>query len=83
MKSIRVTVPSSPENVVSRMAVFARYARVTVCSGFVGAIVQWPLSGPPTRAAKQAPPSKPGRHSQSIEPPRLTSAAVSVLPINP
>ena len=37
---------------------------------------QRPLSGPPSSAAKQAPESKRGKQSQSIEPSRSTSAAV-------
>jgi hypothetical protein len=37
----------------------------------------------PSSVAKHAPESNRGRHSQSIEPLRPTSAAVRVLPIRP
>ena len=47
-----------------------------------GASSQRPCSGPPSRAAKQAAESKRGQHSQSIEPSRPTSAAVSQSPIS-
>jgi hypothetical protein len=43
--------------------------------------LQRPFSGPPSRAAKQAPESNRGRQSQSIDPSRLTSAAVRQSPI--
>ena len=46
-----------------------------------GAISQRPCSGVPSRAAKQAPESKRGKQSQSIEPSRPTSAAVSQSPM--
>ena len=47
-----------------------------------GAISQRPFSGVPSSAAKQAPESKRGKQSQSIEPPRSTSAAVCRSPIS-
>ena len=50
--------------------------------GSAGAIRQRPLSGVPTSAAKQAALSKRGQHSQSIEPSRLTSAALWQSPIS-
>jgi len=43
---------------------------------------QRPLSGVPTIAAKHAGLSKRGQHSQSIEPSRLTSAALRQSPIS-
>jgi hypothetical protein len=43
---------------------------------------QRPWSGVPSSAAKQAPESNRGQHSQSIDPPFDTSAAVSQSPIN-
>jgi hypothetical protein len=42
---------------------------------------QRPLSGVPTSEAKQAGLSKRGQHSQSIEPSRLTRAALWQSPI--
>lgn len=42
------------------------------------AINQRPCSGPPSRAAKQAPQSNRGRHSQSIDPLRHTSCRLQV-----
>jgi hypothetical protein len=47
-----------------------------------GKIAKRPCSGPPIKAAKQAPESKRGRQSQSIEPRRETRAAVSPSPIS-
>jgi hypothetical protein len=49
--------------------------------GIVGAIVQCPLLGFPTSAAKQASESNAGRHSQLIDPPLVTRAAVRMSPI--
>ena len=43
---------------------------------------QRPLAGVPSRAANAAGLSKRGQQSQSIEPPRLTSAAVWQSPIS-
>ena len=48
-----------------------------------GWIVQWPFSASPSSAAKSAPESKRGRHSQSTEPSRLTSAADCRSPMSP
>ena len=48
-----------------------------------GEIAQRPLSFVPRSAAKQAPESKRGRQSQSMEPSRPTSAPVSVSPMKP
>jgi hypothetical protein len=48
-----------------------------------GAISQRPCFGAPRIAAKHASESKAGQHSQSIEPSRPTSAAVSQSPIRP
>jgi hypothetical protein len=47
-----------------------------------GAISQRPFLCVPRSAAKQASESKAGQHSQSIEPLRPTSAAVSPSPIS-
>jgi len=52
-------------------------------TGSAGSISHRPFFGSPTRAANTASESKRGRQSQSIDPPRLTSAAVWVLPIMP
>jgi hypothetical protein len=49
---------------------------------FFGASSHRPLSGVPRIAAKQAPESKRGQHSQSIEPVHETSAAVSQSPMS-
>ena len=51
-----------------------------VCAGQID---QRPCSSYPTSAAKQASESNAGQHSQSIEPSRPTSAAVSQSPISP
>jgi len=56
-------------------------AAVTLRLSPAGAIFQRPLQGSPSRAAKQAPESKLGQHSQSMEPSRPTRAAVSQSPI--
>src|ERR1700733_1008697 len=47
-----------------------------------GAICQRPCSRPPSSAAKQAAESKRGKHNQSIDPSRPTSAAVWQSPIS-
>ena len=57
-------------------------ARPSCTSTFsAGASFQRPFSGEPSRAAKHAPESNRGTHSQSIEPSRPTSAAVRQSPI--
>ena len=81
MKSITVTAPSSVRNLVSRMRVWSRYLRLAWNFSASGAIRQRPLSGVPRSAAKHASESNRGQHSQSIEPSRETSAAVSQSPI--
>ena len=48
-----------------------------------GAISQRPCLSVPSSAAKQASESNAGQHSQSIDPSRPTSAAVSQSPISP
>ena len=48
-----------------------------------GAMRQNPFPSSPRIRAKQAPESKRGRHSQSIEPSRPTRAAVWVSPMSP
>src|SRR5215468_9431253 len=48
----------------------------------LGAMLQWPLSGDPKRAAKQAAESNRGKHRQSIDPLRPTRAAVALLPMS-
>src|SRR5947207_14339041 len=59
----------------------SRYRRDACTLSAVGVTDQKPLSGLPSRAAKTAPESKRGQHSQSIEPSRPTRAAVSQSPI--
>jgi hypothetical protein len=51
--------------------------------GSAGAISHRPFPSVPSKAAKQASESKAGQHSQSIDPLRPTSAAVSQSPISP
>ena len=82
MKSISVATPSSVSKRVSRISVSSRYFRLTRNFSVFGAIRQRPLSASPSSAAKQASESKRGQHSQSIEPSRETSAAVSQSPIS-
>ena len=81
MKSISATLPSLVSKIVSRIIVPGRYCRRMRTGGSAGAMRQRPLSGVPTRAAKQAGLSKRGQHSQSIEPSRLTRAALWQSPI--
>ncbi len=81
MKSISATLPVSVSKTVSRIIVPGRYCRWTRAGGSAGAMRQRPLSGVPTRAAKQAGLSNRGQHSQSIEPSRLTRAALWQSPI--
>jgi len=50
-------------------------------AGARGAICQRPLLSLPSSAAKHAPESKRGQHSQSIDPARDTSADVMQSPI--
>ena len=75
MKSMSVTTPVAVSNLVSRMSVSGRYRRVVRAISPAGASCQRPFSGVPSSAAKQAPESKRGRHNQSIDPSRPTSAA--------
>jgi hypothetical protein len=80
MKSSTRTTPSSDSHVVSSTNVPGRYRRV-VLPPPTGATSQRPFSALPSSEAKQAAESKRGKHSQSIEPPRSTSAAVCRSPI--
>jgi len=82
MKSTILTEPSAVSNRVSRMSVLPRYRRVTRTASSRGAISQRPWSGVPRSAAKHASESNRGQHSQSIEPSRPTSAALSQSPIS-
>jgi hypothetical protein len=81
MKSISVATPSSVSKRVSRISVSGRYFRLTRNFSVFGAIRQRPLSEVPSNAAKHASESNLGQHSQSIEPSREMSAAVSQSPI--
>jgi hypothetical protein len=81
MKSMTRTDPASDSNTVSRISVSLRYRRVTFI-GRAGATIHRPCSGPPKSAAKQAPESNRGKQHQSIEPSRLTNAAVCRSPIS-
>ena len=85
MKSMRETAPppSAVSIVVSRTKVSPRYwRRVRSGARSQGAMRQRPCSGVPSRAAKQAGLSKRGQQSQSTEPSRETSAAVSQSPMS-
>jgi hypothetical protein len=77
MKSMIATVPLSTATVVSRINVPGRYRRFTEPVSF-GANSQRPLLSSPRSFAKQLSESKRGRHSQSMEPPRLLPRAVVV-----
>src|SRR6516162_11001281 len=82
MQSINTTVPSGTENSVSKTRVPSRYRRVTFGWVALGAMLQWPLSGDPNSAAKQAVESNRGKQSQSMDPLRPTRAAVALLPMS-
>ena len=81
MQSSTVTAPASVSKSVSRIRVVSRYRRFTERTPG-GASRQNPLSGWPSSAAKHAPESKRGMQSQSMEPERDTSAAVSPSPMS-
>jgi hypothetical protein len=76
MQSATRTVPEAVANSVSSTRVPGRYRRRTRLTPLAGAICQWPFRSSPSSAAKQASESNRGRHSQSMEPSRLISAAV-------
>jgi hypothetical protein len=76
MKSVTRTLPSSVSQIDSSTIVSSRYRRRVALPPASGAIRQRPASGPPNSAANDAAESNRGRHSQSIEPFVLTSAAV-------
>ncbi len=76
MLSMTRTAPASVSNSVSRISVPSRYRRRVHSSFATGAISQRPCPASPSKAAKHAPESKRGMHSQSMEPSRPTSAAV-------
>ena len=76
MQSTTVTAPPSVSKSVSRISVPSRYRRSTFRTSLWGAICQRPLSGVPNSAAKHAPESNRGKHSQSIDPSFATNAAV-------
>src|SRR5437667_119928 len=80
MQSTTRTVPSSVSNSVSRTSVPGRYRRRTARTCPAGATCHRPCLSSPSSAAKQAPESKRGRQSQSIEPSRPPGAAVWVSP---
>ena len=68
------TVPDGVEYVVSITMVRSRYRRVTPVAPSARTD-QWPASSPRSRAKTDGL-SKRGKHSQSIDPSRLTSAAL-------
>jgi hypothetical protein len=60
----------------------SRYARLIAFAWPCGRRLHIPFSSSPTSAAKHAPESNRGKHSQSMQPSRLTSAAVRVSPMS-
>jgi hypothetical protein len=68
--------------VVSSTIVSPRYARADERTSPAGAMRQVPFDASPSSAAKTASLSKRGRHSQSIDPSRPTSAAEPRSPIS-
>ena len=76
MQSTTRTMPSAVSQNVSSTSVSPRYCRRLQVPPAAGASSQWPFAPSPSSAAKQAGESNRGRHSQSIEPSRPTSAAV-------
>lgn len=80
MKSITRTVPSGVSHSVCRTSVSSRYCRRVASPAPTGATRQLPLSSLPSSAAKHAAESNLGRQSQSTEPSRPISAAVSRSP---
>jgi hypothetical protein len=68
-------------NVVSRIRLSPRYLRSVRTISPAGAMRQRPCSGPPSSAAKHAPESNRGQHSQSIEASLPISAPVSQSPM--
>ena len=73
MASVSTAVPVAARNVVSRAMVWSTYARLASKSP-AGRIAKCPPSESRMRA-NTAGASKRGKHSQSTEPARLTSAA--------
>ena len=82
MKSVTHTSPSAVSKTVSTISVPSRYCRRFAFIFPAGAIFQKPWSRVPSSAAKHAREENVGQHSQSIEPSRDTSAAVSQSPIS-
>ncbi len=72
--SVITTVPVGVRKVVSNTIVRSRYRRVTWVA-LVAPIDQWPASSPRRRPRIEGL-SKRGKHNQSIDPSRLTSAAL-------
>ncbi len=83
MKSSTSPTPSAERNLVTSTFVSGQYSCLQTRSGTTGATAK----RPPFRSSSSAPntlgESKSGRHSQSIEPRTLTSAAVRMLPMRP
>ena len=75
------TSPLCVVNVVSRIIVPGRYRRETDATSSFGHSFQKPFSAVPSNAAKHAGEANEGQHSQSMDPSRLTSAAVSQSPM--
>ena len=83
MQSMTRTVPSGVSNSVSSTSVPSRYRRrVAAAARRRARCSQRPCCSSPSSAAKHAPESKRGTHSQSIEPSSATSAAVWVSPMS-
>jgi hypothetical protein len=82
IESTTRTAPFAVSKSVSSTSVPGRYRRSARTTSPAGASLQRPCRSSPSSAAKQAAESKRGRHSQSIDPSRPTSAAVRVSPIS-
>src|SRR5689334_1678604 len=80
MQSMTDAVPSGVTNSVSSTRESFQYQRCVELIS-LGAMRQKPLPSSPNNDAKHAGESKRGMHSQSMEPPLSTSAAVSRSPM--
>jgi hypothetical protein len=82
MQSVRRTAPAAVSQSVSSTSVPSRYRRRTAFTSPAGASRHRPCCSLPSSAAKQAFASKRGTQSQSTEPSRPTSAALSESPMS-
>ncbi len=83
MKSVTSTAPSGVSHLLQTTKVLPRYVRMeTVASGEAGASFHAPCSSVPRSAPNMDAESKRGRHSQSMDPSRATSAPVWQSPMS-